>query len=733
MKKLFIISFITLGITSIISQVVIIRELMISFYGNELFIGLALAGWLGFVAVGAFLGSKIKSISLYLWAIFFTPIFLIGEILAIRLVRSIITTTGQAPDLLYSLLYTLMVIAPLCLVLGIQFSSGNRFWLKFNQFLISRLVNRAYLFENLGFIIGGLLFSFLLIKVDEISTVWIITLINFFILSFLFCLLKIKLKKLLINGLVLLVLLLGLFSSEINTITSSWRFPKQELKVSQNSLYGNIAVTKTGFQYNYYENGLTLGNSNENLADEVLVHFPLLYSENPQNVLLIGGGLQDAIPEILKHPIKELYYLELDPDLLILTADYLSLQTKSALADNKLVIINQDALHFLKNTDQKFDVIITNLGNPSTILLNRYYTDEFFDGVKKHLEADGVFATLLSSSPNYLNKENLQLTNSVYQTLKENFEKVIILPEESIYYLASNNKLDYQPQLLIDRFLNRNLKNKLVIPAYLTYRLTNDRIATTLENFEKTATKINKNFTPNTYLYQNLFWASHFHPKLSNSFLKLTNFKIYYWFILLLIILITIFLLLRKKKLGLLPFTATIPDFTLFTLEIVLILLFQTFYGFVYSQIALIITLLFTGMTIGNALGIKLIKKLTISYKHLRYLYSLIALYCLSLPLIFNLLNNVSQTIGIYLVFPLIILTIGILNGLEFPLTNHLYLEKQTKKISAIYSADQLGSAFGALLASLILLPIIGVINTLIFLVILNLFVVILLIKRQKS
>ena len=42
-----------LGLTSMIGQIIIIRELVVAFYGNELSLGIILACWLFWVALNA--------------------------------------------------------------------------------------------------------------------------------------------------------------------------------------------------------------------------------------------------------------------------------------------------------------------------------------------------------------------------------------------------------------------------------------------------------------------------------------------------------------------------------------------------------------------------------------------------------------------------------------------------------------------------------------------------------
>ncbi len=48
------------GFTSTIAQVVLLRELVATFYGNELLLGLILMAWLAWVAASAFGGRRLE-------------------------------------------------------------------------------------------------------------------------------------------------------------------------------------------------------------------------------------------------------------------------------------------------------------------------------------------------------------------------------------------------------------------------------------------------------------------------------------------------------------------------------------------------------------------------------------------------------------------------------------------------------------------------------------------------
>jgi len=54
----FVVVMLIVGISGIIAQVLLLRELLVSFYGNELIIGIILANWLAAEGLGAFLLGK---------------------------------------------------------------------------------------------------------------------------------------------------------------------------------------------------------------------------------------------------------------------------------------------------------------------------------------------------------------------------------------------------------------------------------------------------------------------------------------------------------------------------------------------------------------------------------------------------------------------------------------------------------------------------------------------------
>ena len=741
MKKIFVFSFIVLGISSIIAQLVVIRELMISFYGNEFFIGWVVFSWLLWTGIGSlFLGKLFKKENLlktFATTYILVALFLPLEIFLIRLSKIIIgTTPGEIPNLVPTLLYAFLIIAPLCLILGFQFVIANSFWNSFLKEKTSHLLGRSYFYETLGFIVGGLIFSYALIFVNEFKIVSILVWLNLIATSLVLILIKNRLTILKIITIILLIVFVGIFiqAKDINTKTKRLSFPNQTLVESKNSLYGNIAVTKTDDQYNFYESGLLLGADKEKIFNEYLVHFPLLYHPNPKNILLIGTGFNGALNEILKHNPKKIYYLELDPELIKTAGKYTSFK------DGRVKIVNLDARYFLKTTQENFDVIIINLPDPSTALINRFYDQEFFGEAKIHLKPSGILSLHLSFSPDYLSQELENLNASIYKTLGKTFSSIVILPENENFFIASkDNILNYNPEPLIQRLKERNIKNNFVTENYIKYRLTNDRVGTML-NFLKAnnTARINQDQHPISYYYNFIYWISYFHSPLAKILGSFSKIGLGWIIALFTLIIISISISRKKiaKKKNIFPLAMAIAGFSLMASEMIIIFAFQVFYGYLYYKIGLIIAALMTGMALGTWLGTKKISQAKIS--SLITYHALIIMFCLIFLFSSWYLFKTSPkpSLIIEVIFLFLAALIGAIVGSIFPIVNELYLS-QTKnapqKVGIIYGADLLGSCLGASLISIFILPIFGIFQTLIILATINILVVISLFEVKST
>jgi spermidine synthase len=145
-------------------------------------------------------------------------------------------------------------------------------------------------------------------------------------------------------------------------------------------------------------------------------------------------------------------------------------------------------------------------------------------------------------------------------------------------------------------------------------------------------------------------------------------------------------------------------------LEVVLLLSFQVFFGSLYYQVGLIITMFMLGLVIGAAL----VGRWLVGWnrRHLVGLAAAVAVFATCLPLALLALGRfegpaalAAQAIAI----PLLTLLLAALVGMEFPLAARLDGHDPAATSARLYTADYLGAALGALLVSTLLIPVLGV------------------------
>lgn len=452
MKKGVFFSIILVGFTAVITQIVLMREFLIVFYGNEISIGFIFTSWF----IGGMLGSwllgrisdKIKpKVTIFTLCQFCLSILLP---LSIFLVRSIKPTLnlrpGEIMPLLPMFLSNFIILVPLCMLLGFMFAQSVRIYYSESKTAATK-IGRVYVLETIGSLAGGLSVSFILVRLlSSLEIMVILSLLNLVAAIILVALSRERKAR---------PILLAVFSSTLMILVFLWlshglnslqqlslrvQWKGYELLDSRNSLYGNITVTKSQSQRSFFYDGLHLYTIPDPLTAEESTHFALLEHPKPERVLLVGGGAGGLIDEILKHPIKKVDYVELDPMIIEMAYKYLPGKESDFLRDPRVAIKNLDGRLFIKSTDNIYDCVIMHLGDPYTAQLNRYYTVEFFQEVKKVLREGGIFSFALSSSESYMSGELKDFLRSINASLKKVFLDVKIIPGDTAYFLVCDKK-----------------------------------------------------------------------------------------------------------------------------------------------------------------------------------------------------------------------------------------------------------------------------------------------------
>ncbi len=165
--------------------------------------------------------------------------------------------------------------------------------------------------------------------------------------------------------------------------------------------YQNLILTKRTHDLRLYINGnIQFSSVDEYRYHESLVHIPLAVAPQKKRVLVLGGGEGLVAREVLKHPeVESITIVDIDPEMFEMSINNpdVSALNEHSLSNPKVQMVALDAFVFLKDTPEQFDVIISDLPDPTSMEISRLYSQDFFKLLKKKLHPQGVLVTQATS------------------------------------------------------------------------------------------------------------------------------------------------------------------------------------------------------------------------------------------------------------------------------------------------------------------------------------------------
>ncbi len=741
MKRAVLFSIVLTGFTAMASQIVLVRELLIVFCGNELSLAFILASWLiggaiGSALLGARFAHKLKDrVSVFGGCQIAISALLPVSVMVIRSIRPALgINPGEIVPIFSIASASFIILLPICAILGFMFSLASCIHRPELRLGASR-ISEVYILEALGAMAGGLITSFILIR--YLSSVQIMGSLGLLLATASPALFKScsdERPRRVISAIAAVVfsvyILLWLFGAwkELDRYSLRMEWRGSELLASTNSIYGNIAVTKNGKQFSFFDNGLHLYTVPNKSAAEEAVHFALLEHPDPKKVLLIGGGAGGLIGEIARHPVEKIDYVELDPLIIKMAEEYLSFGYRAQFLSPKVSVIFEDGRRYVKTTAEKYDCIIVNIGDPYTAQLNRFYTLEFYQEIRNIMNDGGILSFGLGASESYIGRELADFLGSIYATLGKVFPDVKVIPGETAYFLASSDTgiLTYDYNILMERAMDRALELKYVREYYLSSRMSPELISYT-ERIVKNTRKIliNRDFKPSSYYYGIIAWATRFKDSLLAKTLKAVNEKVV-WFIAISVFIAIIaagIIHITGKKMfkGIAMLSVLVNGFSQMAFQVIILLAFQMIYGFMFYKLGIILTAFMAGIALGGRSGLEALSCFDVRKNRyaLIILQGSLCLYSLLLSSVLGWLSGsrgeLTNWAGSNIVFLALPAFSGFLGGFIFPIAGALCLDNEEERgrtAGINYGKDLFGSCIGALLTGVFLLPILGISKT---------------------
>ncbi|MHB8836538.1 MAG: spermine/spermidine synthase domain-containing protein [Candidatus Methylomirabilia bacterium] len=659
------------GVSSVVTQLLLIREFLAAFHGNEFVIALILSTWLLLGGTGAWLArvaadrrpagaGGLGRLSLALVGV--TPVMF----LSIRGLRDVFFIHGTSVGFYPTLAFTVGTLAPYCLLVG--------FLLPYSLFVL-RAGHQGYpgafvyMTDNLGDVAGGALFSFALVQlVTPLQAVFVA---NLPLLALGWHLAgpgrRCKPANLLAAFAALGLLVAGVLG-EWQSLTAS----EAQLVHYQESRHGRITVFRNREQYTLFSNGTpALSTQNQGFAEEI-VHFPLSQLDRAGSILLISaaGGMLD---EVGKYQPSRVDYVELDPAMSDVQFSYGLLGRIPGLE-----VINEDGRRWIGSTKRTYDAIIVNLQEPETFQANRFFTERFFALAKSRLNPGGILSFSMAGFDSYLAEPQRRKLSILRATVARHFRDVLLLPGQSTVFLCRDQPLDPDiPARLRTKGIAADF-----IGAYYEGDVTPERIEQ-LNGLLVEGAPTNQDESPR--LMRVMF--SQWFAKFATSPL---------WFAAVLCVLTALYLSrLRRAEFVLFTTGATAMG-----AEVLVIFAFQIYFGYIYLEIGLIVTVFLAGLLPGAWLGQRL------SGRGRRVLMVTDLLLILLLAAFVLILHQGGDRLPVafYLVFGF---AVSLACGCQFPAVLRLGGGDNPAAARA-FSADLIGAACGTLATSVVLIPWLG-------------------------
>jgi spermidine synthase len=728
---------VVVGFSGLAAEILLLRELLIVFSGNELSIGIILANWLILEAFGSyFLGRTVerwknKPAAFTLISILFS-LFFILVIFPLRNLKHLLgVSIGEIVGLLPIFYSSFLILLPVSVLHGALFTYSSRIYSLFAA-REATSAGRVYVYETVGTLLGGIASTYLFLRyLNTFESTSLVLLLH--VISGLVLLLPYRDTGRLQKGVLVLLLvllpvsgylLLGGVADRLHRYSVDKQWRNLDVVHYQNSQYGNVCVVENEGQFIYFVDGTA--NLIVPVPDlpsvEEYVHIPLLTHPDPEEVLVIGGGAGGVLDQALKHrSIESVTYVELDPLILSLLREFPTALTESELTDGRVEIKHGDGRFHLQTASRSYDVIFVGIDEPSNLQANRFFTREFYSLAEKRLTEGGILVAQAPGSLSLANEELQDLNSSIFHTLHSEFSNIRVIPGEGRnLFLASNSPTvaSVDTQTIVQEQQERAISAGALVPWYIEQKLHEGWKQWFSTFIEGRSRRINADFKPLGLFYSISYWNAVYSPAFGRVFDQFERIDLGTVLLLVLLLLLLHFVLRRRSRTHLasgIPFCILTTGFAGMMFDLVVIFAFQSIYGYVFSWMGMLVAAFMAGAAAGAVLLTRALERAMEGAK--LFLMTEIALIAVSvvLPLVFWLASGLSGTPrsqdALKVLFLLISFLCGLLTGAQFPLANKLHLERSGSVSSTaglLYAYDLFGGWVGGIVGGVALLPVLG-------------------------
>ncbi len=740
------------GAQAIVTQSLLLRAALVLMLGSELVWGIVLFAWLLGIAGGAVVGARLAESNQgkrrpEVWLVAVLLTLSVAACVQLWIFSGARAWLGVDPGLLLPLpqtaLAALLLVTPTSALVGMAFPLACRISGRTPHPALT--FGRVYALESFGSLAGGAAFSFWAVEhLAPIQTALVCGGITAFAAAGLLAVtgrgraLCSGVLATVGGGTILLAILAG---DALNRRLLDRRWESSvagcELVSELESKYQNLALGRRAGQFTLFCDGQVAADFPDPYSYAPSAHFCLCQHPDPRRVLVLGGGAEGLISEMLRHPLEHIDYVESDSRQIELIEPHLAAEDRAALHDERVAVHHVDARHFVKTRHGSFDLVIIRLPEPLSALWARFHTDEFYGELRGAMADRAVLCMTAAAAPDQLSPLACEYLATIRATLKRHFPHVVIGWGDPAQVLAATEPglLSTDPAELVRRYTQRGVESPYFMSAWFEGAvdwLEPDKLARRAADLDAAGdVPISTDLQPRICVQRLALWERASGGGKVIEWLRTVGLSQVVGVLLLAGGGVLVVGRLRAGTRagwarGAVTLSVVTTGLVTMALSIVWLFAFQNLYGYVYQRIGWIIALLMAGLVVGCLGAEQLVQSRRSAAKQLRrarYLLIVtdlaLAALALFVPIVLPALGRLQSGPGAlatveWCVSSLVVLS-GLLGGATFALAGCLRLAVDGwpgAAAGSVVGADHVGACVGALLCGVLLVPVFGMTTT---------------------
>jgi len=199
---------------------------------------------------------------------------------------------------------------------------------------------------------------------------------------------------------------------------------------SERSDYQKIDVVETRGHGKmlFIDSLVMISERDEFVYHDMIAHVPLFTHPDPRRVLIIGGGDGGTAREVLRHErVERVVQVEIDALVVEACRQYIP-QTACAYENPKLELMIRDGVAYMKETDDRFDVIIVDSTDPIGPAAP-LFGEAFYQSVHRVLTDSGVVVAQGESTFYHVAEQQ-----SILKSMRSSFDHVFLYNYNNLTY-----------------------------------------------------------------------------------------------------------------------------------------------------------------------------------------------------------------------------------------------------------------------------------------------------------